>query len=151
MNTDLTMTPDKLAAAGRALFGERWQTLLARDLRIGDRVLRRWLAGEARIPAGIETEVRALMIKRIEEMGGMLRFSVNPSSRQVYHYLTNACFQYDDAGVLTLLNPLMVAPEDLPLITAGAAEALRRERERDPRLAFSWVDQAGAGSGAGES
>lgn len=149
MNADLTMTPDMLAVAGRALYGERWQTSLANDLRIGDRVLRRWLAGETPIPDGIKTEVRALMVKRVEEMGGLLRFSVHPSSRQVFHYPTAACFQYDDAGALTLLNPLMVAPDDLPLITEGAAEALRRERERDPRIALSWVDQAGRGSGAG--
>ena len=30
-------TPDKMARIGRALYGERWRTSLAADLRVADR------------------------------------------------------------------------------------------------------------------
>jgi hypothetical protein len=37
MNTNSGVTPDQLAAAGRALYGERCQTSLASDLHVGAR------------------------------------------------------------------------------------------------------------------
>lgn len=38
----IDMIPNELAAAGRALYGERWQTSLATDLQVADRTMRRW-------------------------------------------------------------------------------------------------------------
>ena len=37
--------PNHLAAAGRALYGQLWQSALARDLGVNDRTMRRWVAG----------------------------------------------------------------------------------------------------------
>jgi hypothetical protein len=139
------MTPDRLANAGRALYGERWQTSLAVDLRVSDRTMRRWLVGDSPIPDSIDDELRALLIKRMNEMGGMIGYSVNPSDYTVFHYPTAACFRYDEAGNLTLLNPAMIAHDDVALITQGAEEALRQDRERDPRIKFMWADRNGRG------
>jgi hypothetical protein len=40
--------------AGEALYGERWQTSLARDLGLSDgRRIRQWLSGDRPIPDGV--------------------------------------------------------------------------------------------------
>ena len=54
------MTSAELAAAGRALYGERWQSPLARALGLSDRHMRRLVAGERAI-----TEETALAIERL--------------------------------------------------------------------------------------
>jgi hypothetical protein len=139
MNTANAMTPDELAAAGRALYGDRWQTPLAQNLHVADRTVRRWLAGQTPIPDGVESELRKVLIRRLKEIGGLIGYSVNPSDRSVFHYPSGAFFRYNTAGNLTLLNAKMVARHNIPLITRGAEEALRRERERDPRIIGRFV------------
>src|SRR5487761_1790015 len=57
------MTPAELAKIGRALYGERWQTPLARMLSIADRSVRRWLAGESAVPAGVADEIEELLAR----------------------------------------------------------------------------------------
>ena len=141
MNAQFAFTPDQLAATGRALYGERWQTTLALDLQVADRTFRRWIAGEQAIPGNIENELRGLLIKRINEMGGIIGYSVHPTDQTVFHYPTAACFRYDNNGNLTLLNPLMVSPETVPLLMQGAQEALRQEQERNRRgIKGAWAD-----------
>ena len=66
------MSPDQLASLGRALFGERWQTSLAKNLRVTDRTMRRWLVGDSPIPDGLESELRLLATKRIDETGRLI-------------------------------------------------------------------------------
>jgi hypothetical protein len=78
------MIPDQLAAVGRALYGERWQTSLAADLHIADRTMRRWLAGETSIPHGLKNELRALLINRANEIDGVIQYSISESSRSEY-------------------------------------------------------------------
>src|SRR5579864_5277493 len=128
------MTPDELAAVGRALYGERWQTSISQDLNVADRTVRRWLVGESPIPDSVESELRNVLIGRVKELGGLIGYSVNPADRSVFHYPTGAFFRYNSAGKLTLLNAQMVARRDIPLITEGAKEALHQERERDPAI-----------------
>lgn len=53
-----------LREAGEALYGPRWQSDLARDLKVSDRTVRRWDAGSNEIPAGVWTELRALLKTR---------------------------------------------------------------------------------------
>jgi len=137
------MTPDELATAGRALYGERWQTSLAHDLHISDRTMRRWLTGESPLPAGVVTELRAVLVQRLNTIGGMVPYTVNPRDHTVFHSVLYSAFQYDDAGDVKLLHPGLAKSEEIPLIEEGAKEALRQERERDPRIKFMWVDQAG--------
>lgn len=66
------MTPDTLAAIGRALYGERWQTALAHDLGVTDRTMRRWAAGASPVPDGIEAECRRLLDRRQAHIAGLL-------------------------------------------------------------------------------
>ena len=70
----------------------------------------------------------------------MIGYSVDPADRSVYHYPSGAFFRYDDAGDLTLLNPRMLTEDAVSLVTQGAEEALRQERERDPRIKFMRID-----------
>jgi|ERR1700722_6018433 len=137
------MTPDELAIAGRALYGARWQTSLAIDLNISDRTMRRWLVGESPIPDGVQIELREVLIKRLNELGGIIGYSVNPADSSVFHYPTGAYFRYDDSRNLSLLNPKMVPPDRVLIVTQGAEEALRQDLERDPRIKFMWLDQVG--------
>ena len=44
--TDLEL----LSAAGQALYGDRWQTPMARLLGVSDRTVRRWVAGQRPVP-----------------------------------------------------------------------------------------------------
>lgn len=53
-----------LAACGSALYGERWQTDLARDLKVADRTMRRWVSGESDIPPSVAKDVHALLMAR---------------------------------------------------------------------------------------
>lgn len=146
MTASPAITPDKLASMGRALYGDRWQTSLAAELSVADRTMRRWVSGDSLIPGGVEPELRRLLIQRISEMGGMIGYSVHPEDCTVFHYPTTACFRFDEAGNLTLLNPAMLSPDLLPLITKGAEEALRQDRERDPNLKWGWLDPRGGGN-----
>ena len=53
-----------LISAGQALYGERWQTDLARDLGLSDaRRIRQWLSGDRPIPA-LEYELMGLLVDR---------------------------------------------------------------------------------------
>lgn len=65
------MSPDELARAGTALYGPRWQSDLARALRLseshGNRRVREWLSGERSIPPGLRADlVRLLRAKAAE-------------------------------------------------------------------------------------
>ncbi len=69
--------PEELSDAGRALYGDHWQSPLARDLHVTDRTVRRWVAGESTIPAEAERGIRSALEQRLETIGGMVGFCVN--------------------------------------------------------------------------
>lgn len=54
------LTPDDLSRIGIALYGEYWQTPLARYLKVADRTVRRWFAGENAIPDTLPDELVVL-------------------------------------------------------------------------------------------
>jgi hypothetical protein len=85
--------------------------------------------------------------QRLPEVGGLSRFNFNPSSGQIVHGPTAACFVCTDAG-LTILNPDAVPPDYLALIEFGAKEAVRLSAEHDPRIRFDWLDATGRSSPA---
>lgn len=62
------MTPEQLHAAATALYGEHYREPLRQELDVGERILRRWLAGSAPIPDGIGEEVAALLETKREEL-----------------------------------------------------------------------------------
>lgn len=65
---------NELSAAGHALYGERWQTDLARDLGLGDaRRIRQWLAGERPIPPGVWGDVAGLLRHRQMSIDSVLK------------------------------------------------------------------------------
>lgn len=129
-----------LVRTGCALYGERWQTALANDLNVADRTLRRWVAGVSPIPEGVEQQLRKLLIDRLDQIGGMIGYCVNPNSRTVLHYPTGAYFVYDAEENVELLNlnQLTIDVAEIALLKEGVVEAVRRERERDERIQFSW-------------
>ncbi|MDR0771033.1 MAG: hypothetical protein LBE75_07520 [Burkholderiales bacterium] len=61
----LPPTVETLETAGRALFGESWQTDMARALDLsGSRRVRAWVAGERSIPPGMWSEIANLLRER---------------------------------------------------------------------------------------
>lgn len=60
-----TLSSDELRAAGESLYGNRWQTALARRLCVDPSTVRRWLAG-APIP-GIAA-VAISLLKELKEL-----------------------------------------------------------------------------------
>ncbi len=75
MKPDMKSTNEKenrrglLISAGQLLFGERWQTELARALGLSDgRRIRQWLSGDRPIPVGIWDDLRELLEDRSSKM-----------------------------------------------------------------------------------
>jgi hypothetical protein len=59
------MDKKTLITAGRALYGDRWQTSLAHDLGLSDgRRIRQWLSDERPIPAGLRGDLLRLLSER---------------------------------------------------------------------------------------
>lgn len=126
---------DELAAAGRALYGERWQTSLSEDLKVADRTVRRWLARYSSIPDGIEREVRDILIKRAQQLNELIGYSIHIADTSILHHPTSTVFKFDDSGNVTLVHLGMGAWNKVPEVTEGAKRALHRERERDKETA----------------
>jgi len=55
------MTANELKVAGQALYGERWQSPLARDLDMSDRHMRRLVDGSAAVNAGMAADIQRLL------------------------------------------------------------------------------------------
>ena len=66
------MTKDKLIRIGTALYGERWQTDLAKALLMRDaRAIRQWLSGERKIPVGLDVAIDVLIEEKIETLNNI--------------------------------------------------------------------------------
>lgn len=57
-----------LIAVGKALYGDRWQSPLARDLGVGDRRVREWIARERTTPPGIRIDLMRLCLERAQDL-----------------------------------------------------------------------------------
>lgn len=64
--------PQTLRLAGEALYGERWQSPLARDLGTTDRNLRYWITGKHSAPAAVKDQLVALLRRRGEKLSGII-------------------------------------------------------------------------------
>jgi hypothetical protein len=58
--------------AGRALYGERWQSALAGALGVNIRTVRRWAAGQQEAPEAIVERLTNLIHLRITELENLL-------------------------------------------------------------------------------
>lgn len=64
---------EQLARAGMLLYGERWQSDLARAIGVSDRSVRGWVAGERKPPAGVWADIASLLRQRQQEGVALLR------------------------------------------------------------------------------
>jgi len=60
-----------LAQVGEALYGQRWQSELARELNVSDRTMRRWLQLDMAHPA--PQEIRPKIVKLLEDRIALIR------------------------------------------------------------------------------
>lgn len=68
-----------LINAGNALYGERWQTNLARDLKLSDaRRIRQWLSDDRPIPDGVFNDIADLLTSRKINIDNVLN-ELNPN------------------------------------------------------------------------
>lgn len=58
------MTVEQLAQAGRLLYGDQWQSNMARDLNIDSRRIRQWVSGERSVSDWVLVEIQALLDKK---------------------------------------------------------------------------------------
>ncbi|MCT8309197.1 hypothetical protein RMA73_00080 (plasmid) [Xanthomonas translucens pv. translucens] len=65
--------PDQLIRAGKLLYGDRWQSELARDLGVADRTVRAWVSGARKPVAGVWADIAALLRQRSNEGLAMLQ------------------------------------------------------------------------------
>lgn len=64
---------ERLQRAGESLYGERWQTDIARALGFSDgRRIRQWMAGERTIPVGVWSDIGELLRGRIKTISSLL-------------------------------------------------------------------------------
>lgn len=68
---DWRIAPEQLKSAGRALYGDQWQSALARDLGVGSRRVREWMALERSIPAGVGLQICTLLKGRSQLMADL--------------------------------------------------------------------------------
>ena len=66
-----TFTARNLEAIGRALYGTRWQSPLARDLGVRYRTIRRWMTGERGLPAGLADDLDRLLRARAGQISSL--------------------------------------------------------------------------------
>ena len=65
-----------LHECGQALYGQLWQSALARDLGVSDRTMRRWAAGTHDVPCGLHVDLLRLTQERataLEALADRLR------------------------------------------------------------------------------
>lgn len=66
--------PKELEIAGKALFGDRWQTDLANALNLSDaRRVRQWLTKERSIPAGVWADILGLLRHRQMSLDNVIK------------------------------------------------------------------------------
>lgn len=65
------MTTDLLRRTGEALYGERWQSALARALGVSDRRVRAWAAGEGQPHPERWQDMRRLVEQRSDQLDAL--------------------------------------------------------------------------------
>jgi hypothetical protein len=74
---------DLLERVGKALYGNRWQTQMAKALGISDRTVRRWVLFESPIPWSLLDEKLPPLFKaRVENLANVLKELLTWRTRQ---------------------------------------------------------------------
>ncbi len=60
--------PNLITQYGRALYGARWQSLMADALGVNERTVRRWGKGEYNVPDGVYDELRSIARAKAKEL-----------------------------------------------------------------------------------
>ena len=68
-----------------------------------------------------------------------INYTVLVDDKSVFHAQTATVFRIEDDGTLSVRFPAGLAETELEEVMAGAREALRLDRERDPRIKFVWA------------
>jgi transcriptional regulator with XRE-family HTH domain len=70
-----------------------------------------------------------------------INYTVLVDDKSVFHAQTATVFRIEDDGTLTVLFKAGLSEDELKEVAAGAREALRLDRERDPRVVgkFIWA------------
>ena len=68
-----------------------------------------------------------------------INYTVFLNDKSVFHAETATVFRVKDNGTLTILFPADLGKDEIEEVMAGAREALRQERERDPRTLGKFV------------
>jgi hypothetical protein len=69
----MRLTSFTLRKAGFALYGEQWQSELARALRVTDRTIRRWAQDEYSIPEEAREGIAELCQARVRMLNAVMR------------------------------------------------------------------------------
>lgn len=62
------MSSKLLKDAGEALYGPRWQSDIARDLKVSDRTVRRWATGADDLPPGVALDLWRISMERADDL-----------------------------------------------------------------------------------
>lgn len=72
-----------LEIIGQSIFGERWQSALARALNVDDRTVRRWLSGESRLPTDIDRKIFLLAEQKLSSLSALTqRYGIHVNNNQ---------------------------------------------------------------------
>lgn len=66
------LTPELLRSVGEALYGDYWQSALARDLGVASRTVRRWAAGGEAVRPRIADEIYRLILRRRDALQALV-------------------------------------------------------------------------------
>ena len=66
------MSSRLLKRVGKALYGPRWQSEVARNLEVSDRTIRRWVDGSYDVPDGVYLELLGLCQERAAELDELI-------------------------------------------------------------------------------
>ena len=96
----------KLKMIGMAMFGEQWQSAIAKKLGVNDRTVRRWVAGEIQINQNIFADLQRAIIERQRQLQltlrilkhGELLLGQTVNIKHLKNALADECSNYSDTS-----------------------------------------------------
>ena len=96
----------KLKMIGLSMFGEQWQSAIAKKLGVNDRTVRRWAAGEIQINQNIFADLQRAIIERQRQLQltlrilkhGELLLGQTVNIKHLKNALADECSNYSDTS-----------------------------------------------------